>query len=197
MPRIQPTPDLTIVFGQFAKRLGRLERSDGLGHSATQGGTTRWQDTSGADQVVVGLLDDATYGIQTVKWIATTSTTGTDMVLTGGLTTDHAVVGQAGAGGSGLTVGPSGTRLTQVRKYTTSLTPASVPANSTSEQSFTVTGLSTNDLVWLNGPAPTAGVVPVHTRVSAADTIRIVFANVTAGALTPASGTYLVLAIRS
>jgi hypothetical protein len=189
--------DLDSMFGDLERRIKRLEHADGLGRSSTRAGTTRWQDAAGTDQVVVGLLDDASYGVNTVKWVATTSTSGTDMVLSGGLTADHEVIGQAGAGGSGLTLGPSGTRLTQAQVYAQSLTPTSVGANSTSEQTFTVTGLSTADKVFLNGPAPTSGVVPVHARVSAANTLKVVFANVTAGSLTPAAGTYLVLAIRS
>lgn len=190
-------PDLGALYRDLERRLARLERGESLGRAATLAGTTRWKDAAGTDQVVVGLLDDLTYGVQTVKWVATTTTSGTDMTLSGGLTADHAVVGQAGAAGSGLTVGPSGTRLTQARMYSASLTPSSVSANSTSEQTFTVTGLATSDKVVLNGPAPTAGVVPVHARVSAADTLKVIFANVTAGSLTPASGTYLVLAVRS
>jgi hypothetical protein len=197
MPRILHPDDVMSILDGVLRRLERLERTESLGKAATQGGTTRWQDTGGVDQVVVGLLDDATYGVKTIKWVATTATTGTDMTLSGGLTADHEVVGQAGGGASGLTLGPSGTLLTQARVYAPVLTPSAVGGASTSEQSFTVTGLSATDKVVVNGPSPTAGCVPVHARVSATDTLRVTFANVTAGSLTPAAGTYLVLAIRS
>lgn len=84
----------------------------------------------------------------------------------------------------------------RVRAFSPSLTPASVAANTSAEQTFTVEGLSTSDSVSVNGPAPTAGCVPVHARVSAADTLAITFMNTTAGGLTPAAGAYAVLAIR-
>lgn len=197
MGKVLGPAELSEMFGEITRRLDRLERTDRLGNAATRGGTSRWQDASGVDQVVIGLLDDATSGINTVKWVATTTTTGTDMTLSGGLTADHEVIGQAGGGASGLTLGASGTRLTQIRVYAPSLTPTSVAANSSAEQTFAVTGLSTADKVLLNGPAPTANCVPVHARVSVADTLKVTFVNVTAGALTPAAGTYLVLAIRS
>jgi hypothetical protein len=110
--------------------------------------------------------------------------------------TASSVTATGGLAGASLVIG-SGTAITDFVVYVPSLTPSSVGANSTSAQTFTVVGLTTADKVLVNGPAITAGVVPVHVRVSAADTLQIVFANLTAGALTPASGTYTVLAIRS
>jgi hypothetical protein len=95
-----------------------------------------------------------------------------------------------------LAVG-GGTMITDIAVYPVSLTPASVGAATTAEQTFTVTGLATNDKVFVNGPAPTAGTGIVGARVSAANTLAITFANVTAAALTPAAGTYTILAIRS
>ena len=77
-----------------------------------------------------------------------------------------------------------------------SLTPASVGAQSVSEESFTVTGVASNDQVIVNGPAQTAGIVVGQARVSDKNTVVIPFANVTGGAVTPASGTYKVRVIR-
>jgi hypothetical protein len=74
--------------------------------------------------------------------------------------------------------------------YSASLTPASVAAATAAEQTFTVTGLQVGDIVTLNGPAPTAGTGVGGVRVSAINTLAINFFNCTAGALTPASGTY-------
>lgn len=91
----------------------------------------------------------------------------------------------------------NGTPITKIAVYTPTLTPASVAAATTAEQTFTVNGLAVGDKVIVNGPAPTAGTGIVNARVSAADTLAITFANVTAGALTPAAGTYTVIAIRS
>lgn len=90
-----------------------------------------------------------------------------------------------------------GTAVTKIAVYTPSLTPMSVAAATTAEQTFTVTGLTTADKVIVNGPAPVAGTGIVNARVSTADTLAIAFANVTAGALTPVAGTYTVIAFRS
>lgn len=100
------------------------------------------------------------------------------------------------AGADTLTVGV-GTAVTKIAVYTPSLTPSSVAAATTAEQTFTVNGLAVGDKVIVNGPAPTAGTGIVNARVSAANTLAITFANVTAEALTPAAGTYTVIAIRS
>lgn len=100
-------------------------------------------------------------------------------------------------GGTGLTVGASGTPVTQVRVYTPNLTPANVAANTTAEQTFAVVGLATTDTVTVNVPGLAAGVGLVGARVSAADTLALTFGNFTGGALAPAAGVYRVLAHRS
>lgn len=77
------------------------------------------------------------------------------------------------------------------------LTPASVNANTTAEQSFTIKGLLPTDFVDVySNTAQTAGIGIVNNRVSAADTLQIGFANTTAGGLTPVSGTYFVVICR-
>lgn len=96
-----------------------------------------------------------------------------------------------------LTVGASGTAITQMRVYSATIDPASVAANTTAEQTFTVTGLTTADKVFVNKPTNTAGLGIVNARVSAADTLAITFGNFTAGAIDAASETYTVVAIRS
>lgn len=72
------------------------------------------------------------------------------------------------------------------------LDPASVAADTTAEQTFTVKGLTTDMFVSVNKPSATAGVGIVGARVSAADTLAITFANVTGLAVDPASEDYLV-----
>lgn len=71
------------------------------------------------------------------------------------------------------------------------LTPVSVLANTTAEQTFTIQGLMVGDLmnVYAN-VAQTAGIGIVSARVSAANTLSIGFSNSTAGALTPVAGAY-------
>jgi hypothetical protein len=90
-----------------------------------------------------------------------------------------------------------GTPITGVVVYSPSITPASVAAATVAEQTFTVTGLTTADKIIVNPPAIANATGIAGARVSAANTLAIRFANPTAGALTPTSGTYTVLALRS
>ena len=101
------------------------------------------------------------------------------------------------AASDNLTVGGSGTPITQIRVYSPSITPASVGAATVAEQTFTVSGLTTADKVVVNPPAIGNATGIAGARVSAADTLAIRFTNPTAGALTPTAGTYTVTAFRS
>ena len=65
------------------------------------------------------------------------------------------------------------------------LSPASVAANTTAEQTFTVAGLQVGDFVEVNKPSVQAGLGIVNTRVSAANTLAITFANNTAAPIVP------------
>ena len=97
-----------------------------------------------------------------------------------------------------LTLGASGTKLTQETVYSQTITPASVASLTSAEQTFTVTGLATNDKVFINtGLAPTAGTGVSSVRVSATNTLAVTFFNNTAGPLTPSAGTWQIVAIRS
>jgi hypothetical protein len=77
------------------------------------------------------------------------------------------------------------------------LSPAIVAANTTAEQTFTVTGLAVGDMVTVNKPTAQAGLGIVGARVSAANTLAITFSNNTASGITPtAAETYVVNVIR-
>lgn len=79
-----------------------------------------------------------------------------------------------------------------------SLTPVAVAQATTAEQSFTIQGLQTNDMVDVYASsAQTAGIGIVNSRVSAANTLQIGFANTTAGSLTPVAGIYLICITRA
>lgn len=65
------------------------------------------------------------------------------------------------------------------------LSPAAVAANTTAEQTFTVTGLQVGDFVNVIKPTTQAGLGIVNARVSAANTLAIAFVNSTAGSITP------------
>jgi hypothetical protein len=93
----------------------------------------------------------------------------------------------------------AGTPITKSVVYTPSLSPAAVAANTTAVQVFTVTGLTTSDIVIVNPvSALGAGLAMGACWVSAADTLAILFINVTAGSLTPiAASTYRIHALRA
>lgn len=77
-----------------------------------------------------------------------------------------------------------------------SIAPAATAANTTAEQTFTVRGLLTTDLVVVNKPTAQAGLGIVNARVSAADTLAITYVNATAGSLTATTENYLILVLR-
>lgn len=100
---------------------------------------------------------------------------------------------------SGLTVGTSGSPISQIRYYSQTLTPALVGAANCTEQSFTVTGLTTADDVKVTAQSGRVGVTTSasNPRVSAANTLAITFCNVDRlGANTPDSQTYTIRAER-
>lgn len=77
-----------------------------------------------------------------------------------------------------------------------SIDVASVAANTTAEQTFTVPGLLTGDAVFVNKPSASAGLGVVNARVSAADTLALTFVNATGSPINPAAETYTVLWFR-
>lgn len=76
--------------------------------------------------------------------------------------------------------------------YNQTVTPTSVAANTTAEQSLTVTGLVSGSIVYVNKPSATPGLGIAGVRVSAANVLGITYCNATAAAITPPSETYLV-----
>lgn len=89
------------------------------------------------------------------------------------------------------------TPITQVRVYSQTITPAQVAAATVAEQTFTVTGLTTADKVFVNAGAIANAVSVGNVRVSAANTLAVQFCNPTAGALTPTAVTWQIVAMRS
>ena len=79
------------------------------------------------------------------------------------------------------------------------LTPVSVAANTTAEQTFTVAstvGLTASTLAAVNKPSIQAGLAVAGVRVSAANTLAITYVNNTAVAITPNAETYTVAAFQ-
>jgi hypothetical protein len=77
-----------------------------------------------------------------------------------------------------------------MRSISAALTPVSVAANTTAEQTFTVAGLPANSQVVVNKPSTTAGLGIGGARVSALNTLAINFVNNTASAIVPPAETY-------
>lgn len=73
------------------------------------------------------------------------------------------------------------------------LTPASVAANTSAEQTFTVAGLVAGGKVSVTKPSVTSGLALAGARISAANTLAITFANNTASAIVPPAETYQVM----
>lgn len=72
----------------------------------------------------------------------------------------------------------------------------SISANTTEENTFTVSGLRTGDMVFVNKPSHDAGVVIGSCRVSAVDTLAIQMSNSTASPVDPSSEDYDLLIVR-
>lgn len=72
--------------------------------------------------------------------------------------------------------------------YQQALTPASVAANTTAEQTFTVTGVISGTPVMVNKPTLQPGLGIMGARVSTTNVIAITFCNATGAAITPAAG---------
>jgi len=90
----------------------------------------------------------------------------------------------------------SQTPLTPFTVLNYTLTPVSVAANTSAEQTFTVTPLpfinSSPSTVFVNKPSLTPGLAVAGCRVSAANTLAINYINVTATAITPVAETYTI-----
>lgn len=93
----------------------------------------------------------------------------------------------------GIAVG-LGTEVKKIKRYQPTIDPASVAANTSAEQTFTVTGLAVGEVVLaVNKPTADAGLGIVGMRVSAADTLALTFMNSTAAAIDAGSETYEVI----
>lgn len=79
-----------------------------------------------------------------------------------------------------------------VQNYTQSLAPVSVAANTTAEQTFTVTGLVAASSVMISKPSHQAGLQITGVRVSAVNTLAITFQNNTGTAIVPTTESYVI-----
>lgn len=84
----------------------------------------------------------------------------------------------------------------KVQTFAVTMNPAAVSANTTSEQTFTITGIATTDRLIINKPSYTAGLIVGNVRCSAANTMAVTFGNLTGVAIDPPSESYRVVSIR-
>lgn len=99
--------------------------------------------------------------------------------------------------GSGLLGFPPQHAEILPRAYSTgTITPTQVGPATSSEQTFTVSGLLTTDAVHICKPSHQAGLGIANARVSAADTLAITFLNATAATITPTAEAYKVFAVK-
>lgn len=79
-----------------------------------------------------------------------------------------------------------------------SLTPTAVSGATGAEQTFTVSGLKTTDIILsVSKPTVQTGLAVTNARVSAADTLALQFSNCTAATLTATAGeTYTIAILR-
>ncbi len=110
------------------------------------------------------------------------------------------VVG-SGTSSAAAPAGYTGGAAAQIQSYSQPLNPTAMAAvtgnlviGPSAEQTFTVTGLTTGQTTFINGPAPTALCPPVHNRVSAANTLSVSFLQLTSAVCTPATGVYQIVA---
>lgn len=79
--------------------------------------------------------------------------------------------------------------INELQIVSVALTPSAVGANTTAQQTFTVTGVKTTDVVIsVEKPSHQAGIGIVGARVTAADTVGITFSNNTGAGITPTAG---------
>lgn len=87
--------------------------------------------------------------------------------------------------------------VSNVSLVTVTFDVASVAAATTVQQTVTVPGVQLNDYVVVTNGTHTAGLYFGQCRPSAANSVFITIANVTAGALDPASQTLTFLVVRA
>lgn len=88
--------------------------------------------------------------------------------------------------------------MPKMQVFTVTFNPASVNANTTSEQTITVTGvkLARDVVLSVTKPSHTAGIGIVNARVSADDTVAITFSNSTGLAVDAGSESYVIVTLR-
>lgn len=94
----------------------------------------------------------------------------------------------------------SGAWKLPIKRYKVAFTPSAVSANTTAEQTFTLSGVvaASDSVIGVSKPTAQAGLGIVGWRVSADNQIAITFSNNTGGSITPTAGqTYTIFIHRA
>jgi len=162
--------------------------------------------TGGSTTLTGALATDMLVGIQ--KPTLQAAATNASMVYPGGsvFTADTFTLGTFGVGTGGTLTGSEVYGLTAYRLnptgpisvFTQALTPVSVAANTTAEQTFSISSpnlLPAGSSVWINKPSWQAGLGIAGVRVSAANTLAVTYINTTSAAIVPTAETYVIGAL--
>ena len=95
----------------------------------------------------------------------------------------------------GVPQSPMG-NIQQLGLLSVPVVPASVAAATTVEQTFTVAGVITGDVMFVTKPTAQAGLSIATSRIAATGVIAITYSNTTAVAITPTAETYTMLIAR-
>lgn len=89
-----------------------------------------------------------------------------------------------------LAVGSSGSTVKKIATGTGSVNLAEIAAGATGSGTFTVTGAASGDVVVVNPPALTTGLVFAGAAVTAANTVTVYAVNASAAAIDEAAATF-------
>ena len=95
----------------------------------------------------------------------------------------------------GVVQAPFG-NIVQMGLLSVAVIPVSVAASASAEQTFTVAGLQTTDVVFVTKPSAQVGLSIATSRVSALNTLAITYSNPSIAAITPTAETYVFLIAR-
>ena len=115
-------------------------------------------------------------------------------VPTWGVGTGGTLTGSEVYGLTAYRLNPTG----PISVFTQALTPVSVAANTTAEQTFSISSpnlLPAGSSVWINKPSWQAGLGIAGVRVSAANTLAVTYINTTSAAIVPTAETYVIGAL--
>ncbi|HUG06626.1 MAG TPA: response regulator [Candidatus Limnocylindria bacterium] len=174
--------------------LGRSGQTQALLGNATVAGTL---GVTGATTLSSTLGVTGATTLSSTLGVSGATTLNSTLGVTGATTLSStlAVTGASTLTG-GVTVGSGGTAYTLVKTYSADITPAAIGGNTSSEQTFTVTGLAVGDVVIVNPPGHATTCPLTGARVSAANTLALSFDHAVNGGCTPTAGVHLIVAFR-